>query len=359
MIEKYKAVITEKNENLFLFYLKGDKAIEIQVFEKNKEYSVGDIINGEVFNKIENIDSSFINISKDKTGYLKGTSHKNGSIIPVMIKKLTTLDKQDIVTDELSIPGIYNVVFENKFILRTNSRFADEKSQVAEKEYLADILKGVIENSKTRAKGTILYKAKHEVLSSVFSIRFDMLDEIVTDSKEIFDLFNSFINEYKTKGIDINVSLSFYNDKQVSLFALYSLKKHINNALEKKVYLKSGAYLYIENTNALTVIDVNSGSTSFKGDKSLTLHKVNLEAAKEIVSQLRLRNLSGIIIVDFINTNNSEYDDELISTLNSLLKGDNRKAKCYGMTKLSLVEITRKRVNEPLYEQIKGIDLNV
>lgn len=356
MDKKYKVVVTEYCAKLILLYMHGDDVIEIQSYSENDTYKVGDIYLGEVFNKKDNIDSSFINISKDKTGYLKGTDNKNGRLIPVMIKKITSADKQDIVTEALSIPGVYNVVFKDKVIKRTNAQFADENSITNERAYLQSIMDSIYDVSKMRTKGTKLYDARSKLISDIFSLRFDMLDEIITDIEFVYSSLIEFIDEYSSNNISINIPVVLYDDKMVSLSALYSIKSKLTEAIDRKVYLRSGAYLYIEPTSAMTVIDVNTGSTSFKGEKADTFHKVNLEAAKEIVHQLRLRNLSGIIIVDFINTNNSEYEAELIEFLNSELKTDNRKAKCHGLTKLSLVEITRNRVNAPLHEQLKGIN---
>lgn len=357
MNNNYKAVITEYGDKLLVFYLADNRAIEIQVFDNSDEYSVGDIYVGEVFNKKENIDSTFINITKGKTGYLKGTGHKNGSLLPVMVKKKTTADKQDIVTDKLSIPGIYNVVFETKTIRRTNADFVSEESVLNEKKYLQGIYDDIVSINNTRAKGTVLYKADNEVIKSVLSFRFNKLNEIVTDIEDVYSRFVSFYDLYKKNNIEILPKLKYYDDKQVSLTALYSLKTKLSEALSEKVYLRSGAYLYIEKTEALTVIDVNSGSTAFKGSKKETFHKVNLEAANEIARQLRLRNLSGIIIVDFINTNDEELDAELVNYVNEVLKDDNRKAKCHGMTNLSLCEITRNRVNAPIAELLKGMEI--
>ena len=158
----------------------------------------------------------------------------------------------------------------------------------------------------------------------------------------------------KELGINIDKKIRFYQDNQVNLFALYNVSSRINDAISKKVWLNSGAYLYIEHTEAMTVIDVNTGNAS-KKSKEETFLTVNLEAAKEVVHQLRLRNLSGIIIVDFINMKSKNDCESLLEYINEIIKDDNRKAKCHGMTKLGLVEITREKKDNPLFIQLKDI----
>ena len=122
-------------------------------------------------------------------------------------------------------------------------------------------------------------------------------------------------------------------------------------ALERRVWLKSGGYLIIEPTEALTVIDVNSGKYEARKGYGETCRKINLEAAEEIALQLRLRNLSGMILVDFINMEEEEEKTELLSCLRKLVKSDKVKTTVVDMTPLGLVEITRKKVNKPLAEQ--------
>ena len=127
----------------------------------------------------------------------------------------------------------------------------------------------------------------------------------------------------------------------------------MKEALDERVWLKSGAYLVIQQTEALTVIDVNSGKIQKKNPKDDIYFEINKEAAKEIALQLRLRNLSGIIIIDFISQNIKEQDSELLMHLNSLVKQDSVKTSVIDMTPLGLVEVTRKKIHKSLKEQLK------
>lgn len=144
--------------------------------------------------------------------------------------------------------------------------------------------------------------------------------------------------------------LQFYQDPLLPLIKLYKLEAALEEALERRVWLKSGGYLVIEPTEALTVVDVNTGKYSGKKNAEDTILKINLEAAAGTARQLCLRNLSGIIIVDFIDMAREEHKQQLLTALEEELKKDPVKTVLVDMTKLGLVEITRKKVRKPLHE---------
>lgn len=156
---------------------------------------------------------------------------------------------------------------------------------------------------------------------------------------------------------DRPVGIRLYRDSLLPLSKLYAVESRMDMALGRRIWLKSGGYLIIEPTEALTVIDVNSGKYEAKKGAGDTYLKINLEAAEEIVLQLRLRNLSGIIIVDFINMRAEDERRSLLKRLRELADQDNEalhhkvKTTIVDMTPLGLVEITRKKVNKPLAEQ--------
>lgn len=170
-------------------------------------------------------------------------------------------------------------------------------------------------------------------------------EEILTDDPELFeDMKDSpLIPEGK--------SIRFYEDRNYPLEKLYSLSTKIENALSKRVWLKSGAYLVIEPTEALTVIDVNSGKSEASKETEAYYTAINLEAAKEIAFQIRLRNLSGMILVDFINMTVPADQELLISEMQKHLLNDRVKSCVVDFTKLGLMEITRMKTVPPLLEQ--------
>lgn len=170
--------------------------------------------------------------------------------------------------------------------------------------------------------------------------------EIVTDQEALYSQIEEYCNQH-----DIKIKLRLYRDELLSLAKLYSIENKLSTALDSRVWLKSGGYLIIEPTEALTVIDVNSGKYEADKDAREAYLKINLEAAKETALQLRLRNLSGIIIVDFINMQFGEDRKALLDYLKQLTAQDRIQTKVIDMTPLGLVEITRKKTNKPLREQ--------
>ena len=146
--------------------------------------------------------------------------------------------------------------------------------------------------------------------------------------------------------------LTLYEDSLLPLSKLYSLETAFGKALGKNVWLKSGGYLVIEPTEAMTVIDVNTGKYSGRKNMQDTICRINMEAADEIGRQLRLRNLSGIIIVDFINQEKAEAG-RLLEFFRECCKKDTVPVRVVDMTPLGLVEITRKKVRRPLAELIR------
>ncbi len=137
----------------------------------------------------------------------------------------------------------------------------------------------------------------------------------------------------------------------ISLCALYGLKSLFAEALSKKVWLKSGGYLVIEPTEALTVIDVNTGKTDVKMSKEETIQRTNREAALMAARQLRLRNISGIILIDFIDMTDSQHRREIFELLSRELKKDRVKAVAVDFTSLHLAEMTRQKLRPTLFEQ--------
>lgn len=172
--------------------------------------------------------------------------------------------------------------------------------------------------------------------------------EIVTDQKLLYHQLQEYCTEHK-----IDTGIRLYQDKMLPLSVLYSVESKLETALSSRIWLKSGGYLIIEPTEALTVIDVNSGKCEVGKDSQETYRKINLEAAEEVALQLRLRNLCGIIIVDFINMRSPSCNKELINYLKALTAQDRVPTCVVDMTSLGLIEITRKRIHKSLREQFQ------
>lgn len=192
---------------------------------------------------------------------------------------------------------------------------------------------------------TCLKEAPHayEAILGTFAYP-DEYEEIVTDNSLLYEQLSAYCkNNLPGKTVRL------YGDVSYPLNKLYSVETKLKEALGKRVWLKSGGYLIIEPTEALTVIDVNSGK--YEGLENA--YKVNLEAASEIALQLRLRNLSGMILVDFINMASKEKEEILLRTLRKLVNKDKQKTLVIDITPLGLMEITRKKGVKPLHEQFQ------
>lgn len=189
-----------------------------------------------------------------------------------------------------------------------------------------------------------LYRSEPEVIKCLKDIPVEAYEEIVTDDRPLFELITSAFEDGKIR---------LYQDDMLSLDKLYSIETHLNEALGKKVWLKCGGYLVIEPTEAMVVIDVNSGKAEGRRKESGAYYlKVNLEAAGEVARQLRLRNYSGMIMVDFINMKSAEDNHKLLTFLDQCLKEDRVNTRLVDMTPLGIVEITRKKTSKPLFEWI-------
>ena len=169
------------------------------------------------------------------------------------------------------------------------------------------------------------------------------VERIQTDNMDAYNEIEAYL---QGRDLSMRPELKFYEDEVMKLDNLYSVSTTLEDALKKKVWIKNGGYLVIERTEALTVIDVNSGNDI----KSKDPLRVNIEAAKKAAAEIRLRNISGMILIDFINMKKG-LEPELLNIMRAELKNDPLKPIAIDITKLGLMEITRKRTAPPLWEQ--------
>ena len=187
-----------------------------------------------------------------------------------------------------------------------------------------------------------------QVLQNVYT---EHLEEIVTDNKSLYEAVSS----YAKTAFPENTQIRLYEDKLLPLYKLYSLESALEHGLHEKVWLKSGGFLVIQQTEAFVCIDVNTGKFTANKEMEETFRKINLEAAAEIALQLRLRNLSGIILIDFINMKSPKHKKELMENLQAYLNRDPVKGTVVDMTSLNIVEVTRKKVRKSLTEEMKEL----
>ena len=230
------------------------------------------------------------------------------------------------------------------YIIRTMAETASEGELAADIEYLRRLWADIRDKAATAAAPAPLYQDLSLSLRVLRDFVNDRSDRILVDSRETFLAMQAFANNYTLAFADRTHHYS--GDRP--LFDLYGVEEEIERALARRVPLKSGGYLIIDQTEALTTIDVNTGG--FVGGRSFddTIFKTNLEASQVIARQLRLRNLGGIIIVDFIDMDNEVHREAVLSEFKKALLPDRTRMTVNGFTQLGLVEMTRKRTRESL-----------
>jgi len=230
------------------------------------------------------------------------------------------------------------------FIIRTMAETASDRELALDLEYLRKLWHGIQEKAQAAAPLTLLYQDLNLSLRVLRDFVHDETRCVLIDSRETFQGMRDFALEFTLAGAE---RIEHYQGER-PLFDLYGVEDEIEKALARRVDLKSGGYLIIDQTEALTTIDVNTGG--FVGGRSFdeTIFKTNLEAAQVIARQLRLRNLGGIIIVDFIDMDTEEHKNAVLNEFRKTLARDRTRMTINGFTQLGLVEMTRKRTRESL-----------
>ena len=234
------------------------------------------------------------------------------------------------------------------FILRTLAETASEQELRADLAYLQELWKAIRGRSGGNAAGASTPQLLYQDLSLAQRVLRDMVTvettRVLIDSRENFQKLTAFSERYMPQ---VRTRLEHYTGER-PLFDLYNVEPEIEKALSRRVELKSGGYLIIDQTEAMTTIDVNTGG--FVGSRNFddTVFKTNLEAAQAIARQLRLRNLGGIIIVDFIDMEGTEHQGAVLDELRRALARDRTRITLNGFSALGLVEMTRKRTRESL-----------
>lgn len=388
-----KVIITKRKNHLLLLLMENHKPSMLQTTAALEEESIlGNIYLAKVKDTAPGMKAVFVRISSEKTVFLPMSecrevllanrdysgSLKQGDEVVIQITGEAQKTKQPSASAALSVTGQYCVcnyfghgiqyskkLSEEKkeeiraalkeagikdrksvrFTIRTNAGTLKEFTPLFEemKKFIG-IFRTISETYRHRTCFTCFYQTEPEILLKLKGIPLTAYDEIVTDESELCALLQESLPQARVR---------FYQDDLLSLEKLYSIETHLEEALSRKVWLPCGGYLIIEPTEAMVVIDVNSGKSEGKGKKSESFYyKVNEEAAREIARQLRLRNYSGMIMVDFINMTSGEDNERLLNKLDHYLKEDLVRTRLVDMTALGIVEITRKKVSKPLDRSI-------
>ncbi len=356
--------------------LEDGKLSELLIEDSVNNKTVSNVYRGVVKKALKGIEAYFVDIGTDKLGYLSMKNNEDikcGNDVLVQVNKEAIGTKGAKLNTEISFAGRYLVYIPSNDRLTISNKITSEKErfrikkivQGVDREFTGIIRTEAIGCTKEEIeKDVIELKEKYEEVLKEFKLGIgpkvlykdldfaskyikdkvnDEVDKIIVNNTEKYDDF---------KKILMNISKD-YKDKLVlennkDIFDLYSVQSQIDKCLSRKVWLKSGGYLIIDKTEALTVIDVNTGKYTGNSKLEETVYKTNLEAATEIAKLLRIRDMAGIIIVDFIDMQKKEYKNNLLELLNKEILKDKRKVNVMGMTKLGLVEIARRREKDSI-----------
>ena len=377
-----------------------ERIVEIRL-ESDQEKSIfGNIYTGQVENIASNIQAAFVQIEPGKRCYyplaeaqravFSAGRKGNGPLRPgdellVQVSRDAMKGKLPALTSNLNFTGRYLVLTtgDKKFglssklaqedrhrlsgwlkeeaerpdkefgiIVRTNAADASKEEILKELEWLKGRYHKAVVQGRNRTCFSLVLETEPFYVAAVRDAYGRDLDEIITDVPEIREMILGYLEEISP---ELKEKFRFYQDKLLPLYKLYRVETALDAIQKEKVWLNSGGFLVIQQTEAFVSIDVNSGKYTGKKKMEETFRKINLEAAAEISRQLRLRNLSGIILIDFINMENPDHRDELFHVLQKLLRKDPIKSRAIDITPLHILEMTRKKVRRPVIEDIREL----
>ncbi len=402
-------LVTGMQGRIFSFLLHDQKAVEIHCDPASADSLLGNIYIGKIKNIARNIGAAFVEIAPGMVCHLplddmklpvytkKGSSKlpQEGDELMVQVSREGIKTKYPSVTTNITLRGKYvllttgntqisvssrlskmkrselTVILEQwektfhegdeqhpengrdarkypreyGWLFRTNAGDAEESALISELALLKKQYETLISQAQFRTCFSCLLKTPAAYLARLADLHDSEAERIMTDDAALYQEMQAYLSEHHPEDLP---KLSLYEDRMLPMQKLYSLEHQLEQALREKVWLKSGGYLVIQPTEALTVIDVNSGKSEGGKDREAVFLKLNTEAAREIARQLRLRSISGIVIVDFINMEKPESNNALLSCLKEELRRDPTPTALVDMTRLSLVEITRKKKEKSL-----------
>lgn len=380
--------------------IEDEKVVEVLIEREEERRINANIYKGKVANVLPGMESAFVNIGLEKNAflyvndlrefeekYLDGICNSErpiediltvGDEVVVQVLSEPRGTKGARVTTHYTIPGKYLVLMPNNNHIAISKKIKEEEERnrleeivrdlkpenmgviirtaaqgksifhfEREMEYLVKKWEDIEKKTSTAKIGEVLYKDNGIVATVLRDIFSNEIDELVIDNEEAYWEVIDYINAFSEKILKTKIKL--YNDDEIGIFERYGIEKEIENALKEEVRLECGGYLVIQKTEALISIDVNTGKNTGSYNLEQTVLNTNLEAAREIPRQLRLRNLGGIIIIDFIDMRLEEDKLKVLEALEQNLSKDRIKNNIVHFTDLGLIEMTRKRTGKPLY----------
>ena len=388
-------VITEHGERDQIAILEGHELVQHYVTRAGARSMVGNVYLGRVQNVLPGMEAAFIDVGKGRNAVLYAgevnyspedlegapprIEHvlKSGHAVLVQVTKDPIGGKGARLTAQISMPGRYLVLVPNSDITGISRRLPDEErrrlkqilrtirpeghgviirtaAEDADEEALAADLARLLEEWKTiekkakRAKApAMLYEEPELTVRSVRDLFTDEeFRELVTDSPRVYELVTQYL-----AGIapDLLPKVRLHQGK-LPVFEEFHVVEQIHKGLDRKVWLPSGGYIVIDRTEAMTVIDVNTGKSVGKTNLEETVVNTNVEAAREVARQLRLRDIGGMIIIDFIDMLLEQNKRKVVDALREEMAKDKTRSQIFDISPLGLLEVTRKRVSGGLLE---------
>ncbi|OLO40667.1 ribonuclease E/G [Alkalihalophilus pseudofirmus] len=378
-----------------------DKVVELLIERSIENRIVGNVYKGRVVNVLPGMQAAFVDIGRDKNAFLyrddllsfqklsvsdeekkkKNISElvKKGEELLVQVTKEGFGTKGPRLSGVVSFPGKFVVYMPNGNYIGVSRKIRSEE----ERERLRILGEELIEKDEGLIIRTVCEGATHEEIDEDIRILRGFWEETWNEMKDekppalihqdtglieriirdfsldlVADIYIDNFRDYKRLvdllGPERKEKLHFYQGKE-NIFSAFTIDKDLDKALKRQVWLKNGAYLMIDQTEALTVIDVNTGKFIGKNDLQDTIKRTNIEAAKEIARQLRLRDISGIIIIDFIDMKAEKDQVQVVNFFKNALENDRTKTNVLGITGLGLVEMTRKKIRQNLQDSLSKV----
>ncbi|MCY0879092.1 MAG: Rne/Rng family ribonuclease [Firmicutes bacterium] len=382
-----------------LAILEDGQLVEFYITHEDEDQAAGNIYKGRVENVLPGMRAAFVNLGLEKNAFLYvDDAHaedrdrkkskaiqdvvKVGQEVVVQIAKEPIGNKGARVTTDISLPGRYLVLTPYSetvgvsrridserertrlremaeklrpkgmgLIVRTVAEGASQRALMRDLAYLRRVWSRVRHKSRTSKAPQMLHREAGLIARSLRDHLDDHVDRLIIDDPHAYMKARE-LAQTLSPGLKNRIELY---QGPVPLFEARGIEAELDRALKRRVWLKCGGYLVIDETEALTVIDVNTGKNVGTTDLSDTVLATNKEAAVEIARQLRLRDISGIIVIDFIDMENEEDQAEVIRTFQRALRSDRTRVTVLGLTRLGLLEMTRKKVRESLLNQMTRV----
>ncbi|MBO8128598.1 MAG: Rne/Rng family ribonuclease [Peptococcaceae bacterium] len=392
MIKK-EIIASMRNETTWVALLENGVPVELYIEPAQEFCLVGSVFKGRVENVLPGIEAAFVDIGLDRNAFLyvndvlplqpQGKRHPSikelirpGQEIMVQVAKDPLGSKGPRVTMRVNLPGRFTVLMPTVnhlgisrriedeeererlralinrikpdgmgIIVRTAARGVDGETLKEDIDLLCSLWRDIQAKASTVSAPSTLYRERSLLARTIRDLFTEEVDRMVVDSEAYHRKVINMLD-----GVDAGLEKRVVLEKRADLFEYYGVNQEISKALERRVWLRCGGYLIFDQTEALTVIDVNTGKYTGRIDLEDTVFKTNIDAAVEIVRQLRLRNLGGIIIIDFIDMSTEEHRNKVLEVLAEEIKKDRRRTHIMGLTQLGLVELTRKKVHPSLSE---------